>query len=303
MSDAEQSLGQTRPLDENSLALQSKQQKPEKVTLVSTAIPNPWSVRLLATDHAIPIQLKIDDRAIIGRADPDANYLPEIDLAPYDALDRGVSRRHAELRAGQDYLVIMDRNSTNGTQLNGIALKPREYYRLRHGDRLTVGTMELEVFVSMMPVHRGTKRLNNTILRITRAGHTDKEHENRRVLIVENDDATAKTLEQMISELGYDVQVVTSTGAAMRSVANDLPDCVIIELDMPDHPVAEICRMIKEDRSNLHVPVFVISSTPNEVQIREAFDAGADVYWSKPLGVDELVNGMQSYVGDPVIRR
>jgi CheY-like chemotaxis protein len=37
--------------------------------------------------------------------------------------------------------------------------------------------------------------------------------------------------------------------------------------------------------------------------IHEAFEAGADVFLSKPVGMDELLQGLQRYVGDPVIKR
>ena len=289
----------TRPLSEHSANEASK--RPQRAQITDQP-PQPWSVRLIATNHAIPMQLRIDDRAIIGRSDPEAKFKPQIDLAPYNALERGVSRRHAELRAGKDYLIIIDRNSTNGTQLNGYALSANEPYRLQHGDRLTIGTMELEVFVSMMPVHEGIKRLNRNISQLGKTDPSEKDYDRRRVLIVENDEATAKILVDMVNNIGYDTRAVHSTGSAMRAIADNMPDCVIVEMDMSDHPINEICRMIKEDLSSVHVPVFILSNNLDEDKIREAFDAGADVFLSKPLGADELLESLKAYVGDPEIR-
>lgn len=292
--------GHTRPLGE--LPSSQAPDRPQRGQLSDQA-PQPWSVRFIATSHAIPIQLRVDDRAIIGRADPDAKFKPEIDLAPYKALERGVSRRHAELRAGKDYLMIIDRNSTNGTQLNGYSLNANEPYRLQHGDRLTIGTMELEVFVSIMPIHEGVKRLNKNISQLGKTDPSEKDYDRRRVLIVENDEETAKTLDKMVKAIGYDTRTTDTTGEAMRAIADLMPDCVIVELDMPDHPINEICRMIKEDLSSVHVPVFVLSDNPDEAKIREAFEAGADVFLSKPLGANELLESLKAYVGDPLIRQ
>jgi CheY-like chemotaxis protein len=299
MSNNERPL-QTRPLGEDPTGKAT--QPPERVQLTD-AVPTPWSVRLIAPEHAIPIQLKIDDRAVIGRQDPGGQFSPEIDLIPYGAVQHGVSRRHAEVRAGQDYLVIIDRNSTNGTRINGALLQPNEPYRLRHGDRLGVGTLELEVFVSMMPVHDGVKRLNKNISQLGRSDDEEKDYDRRRVLIVEPDRETATTLRDMIANMGYEVHVALNAGEALRAVASELPDCLFVELDMPDSPVHEIARHIKQDLSSVHVPIFVISERPQEDVIRAAFDAGADVYLSKPLGVDEVVSGLREYVGDAVIRR
>lgn len=290
----------TRPLGE--IPQPSPNQQPERVQLTD-AVPTPWSVRLIAPEHAIPIQLKIDDRAIIGRHDPGSHFTPEIDLMPYGAVQHGVSRRHAEVRAGQDYLVVLDRNSTNGTQINGSPIKPNEPYRLRHGDRLTVGMLELEVFVSIMPVHAGVKRLNKNISQLGRSDDDEKDYDRRRVLIVEPDAETANILQGMIGNLGYEVQIALTAGDALRAVASELPDCLFIELDMPESPVVEIARHVKQDLSSVHVPIFIFSAQPEEDFIREAFDAGADVYLSKPLGVDEVVSGLQNYVGEATIRR
>lgn len=298
MSNNEQ-FGHTRQLGDVQHPKSSRH--PEPVALTDD-MPSPWSVRLIATQNAIPIQLKIDDRAIMGRHDPASNFMPEIDLMPYDALKHGISRRHAELRAGQDYLVIIDRNSTNGTKINGSQLKPNEPYSLRHGDKLTVGTLNLEVFVNIMPVHEGVKRLNKNIGQLGRSNDAEKDYDRRRVLIVEQDEKTAEILRSMIANMGYEVQVAANAGEALRAVASELPDCVFIEMDMEDSPVVEIARHIKQDLSNIHVPIFVISSQPKEDEIRDAFEAGADVYLSKPLGIDEVVSGLRSYVGDAIIR-
>lgn len=70
--------------------------------------------------------------AIVGR-DPDVS-LPLI----HD----GVSRRHAEIVRGEDdTLSVRDLGSTNGTIVNGT---PIETHRLVNGDRIQIGTVELE---------------------------------------------------------------------------------------------------------------------------------------------------------------
>ncbi|PJF44950.1 MAG: hypothetical protein CUN55_01390 [Phototrophicales bacterium] len=299
MSEFPSRLGDTRPLDEKKIEAIDK--RPQVVTL-SDEIPSAWSVRFIATNHAIPIQLKVDSKATIGRKDPDSGYTPDIDLSPYDALSHGVSRRHAELIAGKDFLVLIDRGSTNGTQLNGYALQPNEPYKLQHGDSLTIGTMHLEVFISIMPIHDGVKRVRKNTAQLGKSDPSEKDYTTRRVLIVDDDDNVTQSLKAMVSQLGYEVLTVTTIGDAMRSIALELPDCVIVDMDMPGNPATEIPRLIKEDLSNVHIPLFIISNAPDEEKIRESFDAGADIFLSKPLGFDELRQGLRDFVGDPKIR-
>jgi serine/threonine protein kinase len=78
----------------------------------------------------------------IGRRDPRQSHYPELDLAEHD---RGIaSRHHATIQRDGDYYTVTDLGSTNGTLLNGVLLPARVPQRLRQGDRVKVGEVEME---------------------------------------------------------------------------------------------------------------------------------------------------------------
>lgn len=78
----------------------------------------------------------------IGRRDPRQKHFPEIDLAEHD---RGIaSRNHAQIGRDGSFYTITDLGSTNGTFLNGKPLQPNRPARLRSGDRVKVGEVEME---------------------------------------------------------------------------------------------------------------------------------------------------------------
>jgi hypothetical protein len=66
----------------------------------------------------------------IGRAAPSESNPPELDLAGYQGYERGVSRRHATIELCTPGVVLTDRNSSNGTWLNGHRLRPGVPYLL-----------------------------------------------------------------------------------------------------------------------------------------------------------------------------
>src|SRR5262245_17222406 len=76
------------------------------------------------------------ERYIIGRSDVSSSYRPDIDLVGCNALEKGVSRRHAALVRYQGLIHILDLNSVNGTFLNGERLQPDVPYALNPGDDL-----------------------------------------------------------------------------------------------------------------------------------------------------------------------
>ncbi|PJF22622.1 MAG: hypothetical protein CUN56_05060 [Phototrophicales bacterium] len=82
---------------------------------------------------------------ILGRADARIQYMPDVDLTPYGALDRGVSREHARLHVENGHIYITDLGSTNGTFLSGEQLEPHQPVMLRKGDELLLGRLPIQV--------------------------------------------------------------------------------------------------------------------------------------------------------------
>jgi len=71
----------------------------------------------------------------------DALSIGRLDSCDIVLSDSGVSRRHAEVRREGDEWVIVDLNSTNGTVVNGQAVRR---HRLSQGDRIEVGETTIE---------------------------------------------------------------------------------------------------------------------------------------------------------------
>lgn len=82
---------------------------------------------------------------ILGRFEMGAVKDEEVDLTPYGALDRGVSRLHAQIHLEDDQLYITDLGSTNGTYLGGNRLTPNEATMLRKGDELLLGRLAIQI--------------------------------------------------------------------------------------------------------------------------------------------------------------
>ncbi len=82
---------------------------------------------------------------ILGRSDSNSQYIPDIDLAESDALNKGVSRRHAALIVFHGVIHVVDLNSVNGTFLNGERLPSNEPYVLSTDDQLRLGTLAIKL--------------------------------------------------------------------------------------------------------------------------------------------------------------
>jgi hypothetical protein len=81
----------------------------------------------------------------LGRFEPATRQHNELDLTPYGAMDRGVSRFHARIHFEKDQLYITDNKSTNGTYLANVKLAPNVATILRKGDELILGRLPIQV--------------------------------------------------------------------------------------------------------------------------------------------------------------
>lgn len=83
----------------------------------------------------------------IGRADPEAGFAPELDLTPFDGLERGVSRRHATIQWAEGGFVLIDQHSGNGTWLEGARLVAGYAYQLPPQATVRFGDLVVQLMV------------------------------------------------------------------------------------------------------------------------------------------------------------
>ena len=79
----------------------------------------------------------------VGRVDPVTGIRPDVDLTTLDT-QRSVSRRHAKIvRLGSEFEVVEDIGTMNGTFVNGRRIATGQPVRLRDGDKVRFGLVDL----------------------------------------------------------------------------------------------------------------------------------------------------------------
>jgi hypothetical protein len=103
-----------------------------------------WRIELHGlSPSAGPVGFDILGDAILGRGADVVRV--DIDLEPYRAAEKGVSRQHAMLRPSAHALYLFDLSSTNGTQCNGILLGAGIARVLSHQDTICLGHLTFEI--------------------------------------------------------------------------------------------------------------------------------------------------------------
>jgi len=101
---------------------------------------------LQVNNDPAPIMVQLRQEVILGRTSEQSDEATFLNLSPYGADDQGVSRRHARLLRDESAVYVMDLHSTNGTQVNGELLPTGVEKRLRDGDELTLGRLQVYVY-------------------------------------------------------------------------------------------------------------------------------------------------------------
>lgn len=118
-----------------------------------------------------------------------------------------------------------------------------------------------------------------------------------RVLIIDGDDWVARLLAEGLRDHGCDVSTCLS-GASALGVAQAIhPDCVILELILPELDGVSLARSMRADAGLLaQVPMIFLSNADDLSSKSAAFAAGGDVFLSKPFRVEEVALQVQALV-------
>lgn len=109
------------------------------------------------------------------------------------------------------------------------------------------------------------------------------------ILIVDDDAALLQFLKDALEAEGYFVVATVNPNQAIRYFHDLSPDCLIIDLIIPEKNGFEVIDALKDRISKGFIPTTIISTdTRKESRIR-AFDMGADDFLRKPLDMDDLL--------------
>jgi DNA-binding response OmpR family regulator len=108
-----------------------------------------------------------------------------------------------------------------------------------------------------------------------------------RILLVEDDPALALGLCDTLEFEGFEVKHARTGQDGIHSARQDHPDCIILDLMLPDTNGYRVCELIRRD--DPVVPIIMLTARGQEADKIRGLDVGADDYVTKPFSVGELV--------------
>jgi CheY-like chemotaxis protein len=73
------------------------------------------------------------------------------------------------------------------------------------------------------------------------------------------------------------------------------PDVILLDLNLPKKNGREVLVEVKSDANLKRIPVVVLTTSQDEIDILKSYDLHANAYITKPVDLDQFVKVVQSF--------
>jgi CheY-like chemotaxis protein len=114
------------------------------------------------------------------------------------------------------------------------------------------------------------------------------------VLYIEDMQSHALLVKQIFSRMdNINLQIAATAWAGLQQAKKQLPDLILLDMELPDMKGLELYKHLQEDARTAHIPVVAISASAMPHQVQAALDAGMRQYITKPFSYKDLIRMLQ----------
>ncbi|MNC31361.1 Transcriptional regulatory protein YycF [compost metagenome] len=118
------------------------------------------------------------------------------------------------------------------------------------------------------------------------------------VLIADDEPNIVISLEFLLEQDGYQVQVVHDGQQALEAIQRLPPDLVLLDVMMPNLSGYDLCQKIRENPAWQHMRIVMLTAKGREVEVSKGLALGADAYITKPFSTQELLAQVRDLLAD-----
>jgi len=109
----------------------------------------------------------------------------------------------------------------------------------------------------------------------------------QKILVVEDEPEMARGLKDILEFEGYQVATAASGREGLQAVTREAPDCIILDVMLPDVSGCQVCEQIR--RQKINTPIIMLTAKAQDYDKIRGLEVGADDYLTKPFSVGELL--------------
>lgn len=112
--------------------------------------------------------------------------------------------------------------------------------------------------------------------------------EQRRILVVDDDDAFRRIMRIRLEEMGHEVLEAQDGEGAVKAATEHAPDLILMDRIMPRMDGLQATKLLRSQEATEDVPIVIVSAVSDMRARVEVLEAGADDSLAKPFHLAEL---------------
>ena len=108
--------------------------------------------------------------------------------------------------------------------------------------------------------------------------------------MIDDEEWVQRMLEEALKSAGYGVTTASTAESGADTARNTTPDCIICDLDLPDHEGTWVIKQVRAQPSRVSVTPFLLLSSSDDPRSRvQGLHLGGDAYMTKPFLLGEVM--------------
>lgn len=110
-----------------------------------------------------------------------------------------------------------------------------------------------------------------------------------KILAVDDDEMFRDIYEDILEDEGHDVILAENGQMAVDVARADVPDLIIMDLNMPGMTGFEAIRRIRDEDSLKKIPILAVTAEDGTANYDAVYEAGGNGYVNKPIDASTLI--------------
>lgn len=120
----------------------------------------------------------------------------------------------------------------------------------------------------------------------------------KKILVADDEPAVLRSLEFILKKEGYQVFTATNGQEAYDLASGNLPDLVLLDIQMPRMDGNQVCRKLRDDPPSSGLYIIMITAKGQESDRLNSLESGANEYITKPFSPRKVIQRIKEILGE-----
>ena len=126
-------------------------------------------------------------------------------------------------------------------------------------------------------------------------------NEKKRILVIDDEPDFAAIVQTNLRNEGFDVDVAYDGVEGLEKVKANPPDCIVLDVMMPEKDGYEVCSELKGDEKYQDIPIIMLTAVADHVgstrySHADGMSMEADDYLPKPASAEQITKSVKGLI-------